>query len=88
MEEILGILGFSLGASIGTGAVRSVAGGSRPVLREAFKTGIRAWDMLAGASASARAGLTSVRDDARTDRKATPSRTRSTAPRKIVIARD
>ena len=46
MEEILGFLGFSLGASLGVGAVRTLADGSRPVVREVLKAGIRAWDAL------------------------------------------
>lgn len=63
-------------ASIGAGAVRSVAGGSRPALLEALKTGLRAWDMLASASASTRAGVTNVRDEARAERTAASTRAR------------
>jgi diketogulonate reductase-like aldo/keto reductase len=46
MEEILSLFGFSLGASIGIGAVKSVTDGSRPIVREVFKAGIRAWDTV------------------------------------------
>ena len=56
MEELLGIVGFSLGASLGVSAVRGLGEGSRPVLREVIKAGIRAWDGLAAAGNAAREG--------------------------------
>ena len=82
MEEILGLFGFSIGASLGIGAVRSLADGSRPVVREVFKVGIRAWDSLASAA-------TTARDSVATEQAATPARRggrRRAQPQKIVIA--
>jgi hypothetical protein len=81
MEEILGIVGFSLGASLGIGAVRSVTDGSRPIVRELFKVGVRAWDAVAGATATARA-------EAATETSASTPRggRRRAQPEKIVIA--
>jgi len=89
MEEVLGFFGFSLGATIGAGVVRPIFGGTRPALREVLKTGIRAWDVLAGASASARASVGSMADEARVERRPSPARSgRRGAPRKIAIARE
>ncbi|MBV8718255.1 MAG: hypothetical protein JO020_24995 [Chloroflexi bacterium] len=83
MEEILGILGFSFGASMGIGVVRSVVGGSRPVLRDVLKMGIRAWDGVAGAAAAARD------DAAPTAEPAAPrAGRRRAAPQKILIAHE
>jgi surfactin synthase thioesterase subunit len=76
MEEILGLLGFSLGASLGIGAVRSVTDSSRPIVRELFKVGIRAWDAVASAAPTAREEAATTRRGGR----------RRAQPEKIIIA--
>jgi len=82
MEEALGIIGFSFGASIGIGAVRQIAGGSRPLLRDVLKMGIRVWDGVAGVAASVR------EDTAETPQPAARRGRRRAAPQKIQIARN
>ncbi|MBV9327240.1 MAG: hypothetical protein JO352_26115 [Chloroflexi bacterium] len=81
MEQALGIIGFSFGASLGIGAVRQIAGGSRPLLRDVFKMGIRVWDGVAGAAASG------GEDAAQAPEPAARRGRRRAAPQKIVIAR-
>ena len=86
MEEILGIVGFSLGASLGISAVRSLGQGVQPTLRGMLKMGIRAWDAAAAGGASVREGVGAAADEARAESAARGRRTRSTA-QKIEIAR-
>ena len=90
MEELIGLVGFGLGASLGAGLVRSVTGGGRSTLRQAFKVGIQAWDAVAGAggarSESARESELVMPDhDASTTHRR--SRRRS-EPQRIVIAHE
>jgi hypothetical protein len=83
MEEILGLFGFSLGATLGIGAVRSLTDSSQPMMREAFKAGIRAWDALASVTGAARQAASPD------DQSAAPTRRggrRRVQPEKIVIA--
>lgn len=86
MEEVLGVLGFSLGASLGIGAVRSIGQGAEPVLRSVLKVGIRAWDAAAGGTAAMRQEMKSAADEARAEAAPRPRRTRSAA-QKIEVAR-
>ena len=83
MEEILSFFGFTLGASLAIGAVRSVADGSRPVIREMLKTGIRAWDSVATAAAAERDEAARA---ATGDAAARGRGRRRAEPRKIEIA--
>jgi hypothetical protein len=86
MEEVLGILGFSLGASIAVSAVRSLGEGAQPLVRNVLKTGIRVWDAAAGATAAARQEVGAAADDGRTSAAPRTRRTRA-QPQKIQIAR-
>jgi hypothetical protein len=79
MEEVLGFVGFSLGASLSVSVTRSLGEGVRPMVRNVLKAGIRAWDAAAGASAAVREELAAAGDEA--------AREAGTKPRKIVIAR-
>jgi hypothetical protein len=89
VEELLGFFGFSLGASLGAGAVRTLAGGSRPVVREVIKAGIRAWDGLADVRGAARESLASMQADARAEQAQTRARSRRRAqPQKIIVAHE
>ncbi len=89
MEEIIGFLGFSLGASIAVSAVRTISGGSRPVVREVFKTGIRAWDTIAQAGGAAREGVAGLRTEARQEQEQQRARARRrTQSQKIEIAHE
>ena len=83
MEEILAFLGFSLGASLGVGAVRTLTDGSRPVLREVLKAGIRAWDTVTCSSPSGRDAVIAEQTATQTRRGGR----RRTRPEKIAIAR-
>ena len=83
MEEILAFFGFSFGASLGIGAVRTLTDESRPVVREVLKVGIRAWDAVARSPAG-------VSDAVTAEQTATQPRRggrRRTQPEKITIAR-
>ena len=89
MEEIIGFVGFSLGASLAVSAVRTIGSGSGPVMREAFKAGIRAWDTVAQAGGSAREGLAGLQSEARQEREQQRARTRRrTQSQKIEIAHE
>jgi hypothetical protein len=83
VEEILGLFGFSIGASLGISAVRSITDGSRPIVREAFKAGIRAWDAVNSATSAARAAASS--EAPAPSRRASRRRAQ---PEKIVIAHE
>lgn len=77
MEEVLGFLGFSLGASLGVGVVRALGRGLRPAVRAAMHAGRAARDEWQAGVAEARAA------------PSTPPRSRS--PRKaqkIPISRE
>jgi hypothetical protein len=88
MEEILSFFGFSVGASLGVSAVRALGDGSRPVVREVFKAGIRAWDGLAGAGAAARENLANVQAETRAEPQTRARRGRQTQAQKIIVARE
>ncbi len=71
MDNLLSILGFSLGATLGAGVVRSVSGGWRPLVGQGFKAGLAvrdflgtAKDGLASATSGARSSLGHLRDEA------------------------
>lgn len=99
MEEVVGILGFGLGASLGAGVVRAVGGGLRPLLRETLKAGItvgegarsamaRAGDAVASATAEMREGWEDLRAEAMAERAAAREQTPpGTEPRKIEIVK-
>ncbi|MBV9175346.1 MAG: hypothetical protein JOZ81_35265 [Chloroflexi bacterium] len=84
MEEVLGILGFSFGASLGVSAVRSVVGGSRPVFRDVLKMGLQVWDGLANVAESAREEAAAASSDPAVARRGR----RRAEPQKIVIAHE
>ena len=100
MEELLGILGFSLGASLGAGVVRAVGGGGEPLLRETLKAGIavtetargaveRAGGAIAGATAGVREGLEDLRAEVIAEREAERTgRPGRAEPTRIEIVRD
>jgi hypothetical protein len=88
MEELLGILGFSLGASLGVSATRALGDGLRPLVRGVLKVGIRAWDVTANASAAVRGEAAAPADAAAsTPASRTRSGRRRAGPQKIMIAR-
>ncbi len=90
MEELIGLVGFGLGASLGAGLVRSVTGGGRSTLRQAFKMGIQAWDAVAaGASTGPSQELESdlVLPGSAPPGRPARSRRRS-EPQRIAIARE
>jgi hypothetical protein len=89
MEEVLAFFGFALGASLGAGLVRSIAGGPRVMLRRALTTGIRTWDGLSSVTAGGRQGLADVHAEVRAERSTgSARRPRRTSARKITIARE
>jgi hypothetical protein len=84
VEELIGFVGFSLGASLGAGLTRALGEGTRPFAREALKVGIRLWDATGRASAAVRQEAASVEaGTAPTGR----GRRRRAEPQKIAIAR-
>ena len=86
MEELLGIVGFSLGASLGVSVTRSLGEGVRPFVRSALKAGIRAWDATARATTAVREEVEAAGTDESTA-PATRGGRRRAAPQKIAIAR-
>ena len=100
MEEVLAVMGFGVGASLGMGIVRALSGGVRPVVKEVIKAGMAVSDF--GRAASSGVGekasavkaetgerLQELHAEAVAERGATKSRGRTTAgPRKIAIAKD
>jgi hypothetical protein len=96
VEEVLGLLGFSLGATVGMSLVRGVSGGMRPMMVKLFKAGLAAGDVARGAAtrvgtsvssatAEARENLGDLRAEARAEREAGGAR--SSDARKIEIVR-
>lgn len=80
MEEVLGLVGVSLGATLGFNLVRTAARGGRSVLREVLKVGIGAWE-------STQATVSAAREEARAERERTASAPRRRRePRKIAIS--
>ena len=84
MEEVLSILRFSRGASVGMSLIRWLGGGARPVLVGLFKAGLAAGEVarsaasgvggaVAGATAGARENLSVLREEATTERRAARS---------------
>jgi hypothetical protein len=92
MEEVIGFLGFSLGATLGAGLVRSMGGEGRPMLRQVLKVGIQTWDAVAGAGgAGAGAAQSAGADLVLPGSASTATRARSrrrAEPRRIAIARE
>jgi hypothetical protein len=86
MEELLGFVGFSLGASLGVGLTRSLGEGTRPLLRTVVKAAIRAWDATANASAAVRAESAPAGEGTSVE-PAGRARRRRAEPQKIAIAR-
>jgi hypothetical protein len=86
MEELLGFVGFSLGASLGVSATRSLGEGARPLVRTLLKVAIRAWDATANASAAVGAESAAVGEEAAVE-PAGRARRRRAEPQKIAIAR-
>ena len=88
MEEVLGLLGFSFGASLGVGAVRSLGEGGRPLLRDALKVGLRAWDTFAAAGAAAKREAGEAVSEAGAESQARARGRGRVKAQKIVIAHD
>jgi len=89
VEEVLAFVGFALGASLGSGLVRSMSSGPRLMLRGALRTGIQVWDGMASATAGGRQGLADVHAEVLAERSTVPAkRPRRTSARKIAIARE
>ena len=86
MDELIGFVGFSLGASLGVSATRSLGEGVRPFVREALKMGIRLWDATGRASAAVREEVATGDAGPRTARTGRGRRRRA-EPQKIAIAR-
>lgn len=84
MEEVLSIVGFSFGASLGIGAVRSVTAGTRPILRGLVKGGIRVMDAIGGAASTVREDAAQTPDEASSRGRGR----RRAEPRKIEIAHE
>ncbi len=90
MEELIGLVGFGLGASLGAGLVRSVSGGGRSTLRQVFKVGIQTWDAVAGAG-GVRSGSAKQTELVMPDHDAPRSHPRSrrrSEPQRIAIAHE
>jgi hypothetical protein len=90
MEGLISLVGFGLGASLGAGLVRSVSGGGRSTLRQAFKIGIQAWNTVVGAT-GAGSGSAKESELVMPDRVAPTTRTRSrrrSETQPIAIARE
>lgn len=96
MEELLGIVGFGIGASLSMAALRAVGSGARPVLREVMKAGIVATDAVRSAASNAGGTLSQLTTEAResvADLRAEVRAERDVVrtpaePQKIVIARE
>jgi len=93
MEEVIGVVGFSLGASLGMGLIRALGTGLRPVLKGVIKVGLTATDTAQSAASSAGDAMSTARDRMRheatqTDDPAQPVEPHGqSTPQKIVIAR-
>jgi hypothetical protein len=89
VEEIVGVVAFGLGASLGMGAVRAAGRGFRPALKEVVKAGVTVTDAVASVTAEARESLSDLKAEAMAERagKRPPAR-RSAAPRRIAVARE
>ena len=85
MEELIGFVGFSLGASLGASVTRGLGEGVRPFVREALKVGIRIWDATGRTSEAVRDEVASVQADPAAPRGR--GRRAGAQPRKIAIAR-
>lgn len=79
MDTVLEFLGFSVGASLGIGVVRSLSGGLRPLLRGTMKAGLAAVDAVSSTAASASRGAASAVPDTGAD---------NNEPRQIIIAHE
>ena len=85
MEELIGFVGFSLGATVGASVTRGLGEGVRPFVREALKVGIRIWDATGRASEAVRQEGASV--EAKPSAPRARGRRAGAEPRKIAIAR-
>jgi len=91
VEAIIGVIGFSLGASLGMGAVRAVGGGLRPVARRAIRAGLAAGDAFQAAGGRARETVADLTAEARAEAAQARGTTRTRrsgreAPQKIAVA--
>jgi hypothetical protein len=86
MEELLGFVGFSLGASLGVSVTRSLGEGTRPLVRNLLKVAIRTWEATANASAAVAAESAAAGEEI-TAEPAGRARRRRAEPQKIAIAR-
>lgn len=81
MDELLSILGFSVGATLGASVVRSIGGGWRPLLSRGFRASLavgqvfgHAKNSLAGASSGAGGNVSDIRAEAAPERVARRNR--------------
>ncbi len=91
MDQIVGFVGFSLGAALASRVVSSFSGGLRPVVRGAMRLGITATDAMASTVARAGSAVAATAAEARNETRGQTPATRTptdTAPRQIIIARD
>jgi hypothetical protein len=88
VEGVLGLVGFSLGASIGMSLVRAASGGVRPFAREVVRAGLAVGDAVSGLAGGARTTLGDLRAEVAAERDATARGREPAAPQRIVIARD
>ena len=88
MERVLGLVGFGLGASIGTSLVRAASGGIRPLAREVIKAGLAVGDAVSGPGTGARETLNDLRAEVAAVRESAARTRESARPRRIAIARD
>ncbi len=85
MEEILSIVVFGLGATLGIKAVETVRGGLRPVVKEAMKGGMAAGDMARTVASKAK---TDGRERATETRAPATAVRRARRPTKIEVVRE
>ena len=97
MEGVIGIIGFSLGASLSMAIVRTASQGLRPLVKGAIKAGLAVTDTVQGVGSKASDTLITARSEIQADTNAAHtdadgetsprSRRRSRpAAQKIVIA--
>ena len=65
MSGLLGLISFSLGASLGAEAVRVLGGSAPSDVREGVKAAVRTWDMLADAAGAAQEEFAAFQAEAR-----------------------
>lgn len=99
MGGLLAVIGFSLGAGVGMKAARAVGSALAPALNEAIGIGkltggaaraiaSTAASAVGDAVASARDGVTSLRDEVRSENAAKKRTTKAQEVRSIAIAKE